>query len=101
MEMLRDELIEALQDTSEEVAGYRWNKEDCNDLLNIFTTTITKCLIAGREPIIYGFGKFKVATRAKHRIANPNTGEHMMTRELKVPMFQAGETLKREIKEMD
>lgn len=101
MEMLRDELIEALQDTSEEVSGYRWNKVDCNDLLNIFTITITKCLLAGREPIIYGFGKFKVGTRCSRRITNPNTGEHMMTHDLKVPVFQAGETLKREIKEMD
>ena len=99
MVLNRKEFIAALQSNTEEITGVRWCKEDCDALIDIFTTTVTRCLVKGEYPNIMGFGKFEVKDCCESSRPHPVTGEIMVHPAHKAPVFRPGETLKRAIKE--
>lgn len=99
MVLTRKEFIDALQSNTEEITGVRWCKEDCDALIEIFTTTVTRCLAKGEYPSIIGFGRFEVKNCCESSRPHPVTGEMIVRPAYKAPVFRPGATLKRAVKE--
>lgn len=100
MKMYRRELIDALQNKSEEITGYRWSKADCGNLIDIFTQTIKESMAQGKEPKLLNFGEFTFRTVAAHDITHPETKEIIHLPDMQFPFFKPCEELKEICKEV-
>lgn len=98
MLMKRKEFVDALQEKTELVTGHRWNKEDCDALITIFTETVMDCLCEGKSPNIMGFGHFEVIDRLPHKTRHPVTKELIENPPTKTPVFRVGEEMRRRVK---
>lgn len=72
-------------------------KTQANDVLNSFTTTVTKTLKKGDKVTLVGFGTFSVSKRAARVGRNPQTGATIKIKAKKVAKFKAGKELSSKI----
>ena len=72
-------------------------KTQANDVLNSFTTTVTKTLKKGDKVTLVGFGTFSVSKRAARVGRNPQTGAAIKIKAKKVAKFKAGKELSAKI----
>ncbi|MBC7722624.1 MAG: HU family DNA-binding protein [Pedobacter sp.] len=72
-------------------------KTQANDVLNSFTTTVTKTLKKGDKVTLVGFGTFSVSKRAARVGRNPQTGATIKIKAKKVAKFKAGKELSAKI----
>ncbi len=72
-------------------------KTQANDVLNSFTTTVTKTLKKGDKVTLVGFGTFSVSKRAARTGRNPQTGAAIKIKAKKVAKFKAGKELSAKI----
>jgi DNA-binding protein HU-beta len=72
-------------------------KTQANDVLNSFTTTVTKTLKKGDKVTLVGFGTFSVSKRAARIGRNPQTGAAIKIKAKKVAKFKAGKELSAKI----
>ncbi|MBC7651676.1 MAG: HU family DNA-binding protein [Deinococcales bacterium] len=72
-------------------------KTQANDVLNSFTTTVTKTLKKGEKVTLVGFGTFSVSKRAARTGRNPQTGAAIKIKAKKVAKFKAGKELSAKI----
>ncbi len=72
-------------------------KTQANDVLNSFTTTVTKTLKKGDKVTLVGFGTFSVSKRAARTGRNPQTGATIKIKAKKVAKFKAGKELSAKI----
>lgn len=82
-----------------ELANSFWWKENAKFILEIFINTIKDQLLSWSEVSIQWFGKFLVNKRKAKNWVNPKTLEKILIDSYSTPVFKAGETFKREIKE--
>lgn len=76
------------------------NKKQAEDTLEALVDVITKTLQEGGEVTIAGFGAFMAKTRKARMGVNPqNPTEKMQIKEVRVPKFKAGTSLKKALKE--
>ncbi len=66
------------------------NKQQAEDIINIFTNSIVEALAQGDKVEIRGFGSFRVRHRAAKEGRNPKTGEKVFVPPKKVPFFKTG-----------
>ncbi len=72
-------------------------KTQANDVLNSFTSTVTKTLKKGDKVTLVGFGTFSVSKRAARTGRNPQTGAAIKIKAKKVAKFKAGKELSAKI----
>ena len=72
-------------------------KTQANDVLNSFTSTVTKTLKKGDKVTLVGFGTFSVSKRAARTGRNPQTGATIKIKAKKVAKFKAGKELSAKI----
>ncbi len=78
-------------DMAEKLAGkINLNKQQAEDIINIFTNSIVEALAEGDKVEIRGFGSFRVRHRAAKEGRNPKTGEKVFVPPKKVPFFKTG-----------
>ncbi|MEE8484729.1 MAG: HU family DNA-binding protein [Nitrospinota bacterium] len=78
-------------DMAEKLAGkINLNKQQAEDIINIFTNSIVEALAQGDKVEIRGFGSFRVRHRAAKEGRNPKTGEKVFVPPKKVPFFKTG-----------
>ncbi len=78
-------------DMAEKLAGkINVNKQQAEDIINIFTNSIVEALAQGDKVEIRGFGSFRVRHRAAKEGRNPKTGEKVFVPPKKVPFFKTG-----------
>lgn len=65
-------------------------KQQAEDIINIFTSSIIQALANGDKVEIRGFGSFRVRHRAEKEGRNPKTGEKVHVPAKKVPFFKTG-----------
>jgi integration host factor subunit beta len=66
------------------------NKQQAEEVINIFTNSIIEALAKGDKVEIRGFGSFRVRHRAAKEGRNPKTGEKVHVPNKKVPFFKTG-----------
>jgi len=66
------------------------NKQQAEEVINIFTSSIIEALAKGDKVEIRGFGSFRVRHRAAKEGRNPKTGEKVHVPNKKVPFFKTG-----------
>lgn len=66
------------------------NKQQAEEVINIFTNSIIEALARGEKVEIRGFGSFRVRHRAAKEGRNPKTGEKVQVPTKKVPFFKTG-----------
>lgn len=66
------------------------NKQQAEEVINIFTNSIIEALARGEKVEIRGFGSFRVRYRAAKEGRNPKTGEKVQVPTKKVPFFKTG-----------
>ena len=89
--MQKSELIKAVAEKS---------GTDSKIVTKIISQTISIIqseLVAGNEVSILGFGTFKVKERDEREGYNPRTGDKMIIPAHKLPVFKAGEILKKAV----
>lgn len=69
-------------------------KADTERVLNGFVETVTKSLKKEETVLLVGFGTFSVKRRPRRKGHNPQTGESIMIKASRVPMFKPGKKLK-------
>lgn len=75
------------------------SKKDCNEVLDLILSEITKALANGEKVSLVGFGTFSVKERAERTGVNPaKKGEKIIIPATKVPVFKAGNPLKEAVK---
>ncbi len=70
-------------------------KKDARKAVEGMITLVTKALSANEPVLITGFGKFEARTRKASTRTNPQTGQKIKVPTKVVPVFRAGETLKK------
>ncbi|MBI5814801.1 MAG: integration host factor subunit beta [Nitrospinae bacterium] len=65
-------------------------KQQAEEIINIFTSSIIEALARGDKVEIRGFGSFRVRNRAEKEGRNPKTGEKVLVEAKKVPFFKTG-----------
>lgn len=86
--MKKPDLVEAIASNAE------LTKKEARLAIDAVLHTIQDELIAGREVMIPGLGKFKVADQAARTTRNPQTGGTVEVPAKRVPKFQPGKPLK-------
>lgn len=89
--MQKSELIKAVAEKS------GTDSKTVGKIISQIISTIQSELIAGNEVSILGFGTFKVTERDKREGRNPRTGDKMIIPAHKLPVFKAGEILKKAV----
>lgn len=74
------------------------SKVKAEEILSVFTETITENLVNGIEVNLTGFGVFKQVVRSERDGVNPKTGVKMKIQASKGVVFRAGKTLKEAVK---
>lgn len=74
-------------------------KSYANEVVSLFTESVTELLAEGQEVSLIGFGKFSITTRAARTGRNPQTGAEMQIPATKVARFTAGKRLKDAVKD--
>jgi len=75
------------------------SKKQAEEVLEVFTSTITSTLKAGGEVTLTGFGAFSAKHRAARMGVNPqNPTEKIQIPAVIVPKFKAGKALKDALK---
>jgi DNA-binding protein HU-beta len=80
-----------------EVASIGLTKKQAGEAVNAVIEGITKALKKGEKVQLIGFGSFSVRKRAARKGRNPQTGEEIKLPARKVPVFKAGDALKRAV----
>ncbi len=62
--------------------------------LHAVTDSITKALQSDDQVVLVGFGTFCVRERAERMGRNPQTGQEILIKAAKMPVFKAGKALK-------
>jgi DNA-binding protein HU-beta len=70
------------------------SKKEAENLLRIFTETVSETLAGGEKVSISGFGVFNVVDRAARDSVNPATKEKRHIEARKAPVFKAAKALK-------
>ncbi|MDD5460719.1 MAG: HU family DNA-binding protein [Methylococcales bacterium] len=90
--MNKSELIDAIAET----AGL--TKADAGRALDGFTKAVTAALRSedpkDRNVALVGFGTFAVKERAERKGRNPQSGEEITIKAVKIPSFKAGKSLR-------
>lgn len=86
------------QDLINKVAATGLTKKQAAEALNAVTEGITSALKKGERVQLIGFGSFSVRKRAARTGRNPRTGKEIKLPARKVPVFKAGEALKKAVK---
>jgi DNA-binding protein HU-beta len=73
-------------------------KSDCDRFLSAFISTVSTNLKKKEEVKIVGFGTFKTVKRKARLGRNPQTGKELKIAARTVPVFKAGEALKKIVK---
>lgn len=72
------------------------NRKQSEAALDAFLSCVTDALKAGEKVQIVGFGTFEVRERAEHTGRNPATGEEILVKASKTPVFKPGKSFKDE-----
>lgn len=91
--MNKRELVEAIARAS----GV--TKADANRVLDTFMTTVTDALRSGDQVVLPGFGSFSTGNRSERMGRNPQTGQAIKIKALRVTKFKAGKVLKEAVQE--
>ena len=86
--MNKTEFVERLADTMDMA------KTEAAELLEAVTNLIKRELKSGGNVTLTGFGTFEVRKRKARKGRNPKTGEEILIKASKVPVFKAGKVLK-------
>ncbi|MCP4683616.1 MAG: HU family DNA-binding protein [Desulfobacterales bacterium] len=81
-------------DLVNEVANIVSTKKEAQAVVDCVFSSITKALKKKENATIIGFGTFKVSARKARKGRNPQTGETITIKAMKVPRFTAGKALK-------
>ena len=73
------------------------SKKDAEKALNAFLESVEESLERGDKVQLIGFGTFEVRQRAERRGMNPQTGEEIMIKASKVPVFKAGKAFREKL----
>lgn len=68
-------------------------KKNATAAVETFCEEITKALVNGEKVSIMGFGSFEVKTRNARQGRNPQTGDVIMIKAMRVPKFNPGKAL--------
>ncbi|MBR2256650.1 MAG: HU family DNA-binding protein [Blautia sp.] len=90
--MNKTELVESI------VKETGFSKKDAAAALDATLNGIKNALAEGDSVSILGFGTFSVKERPERQGRNPATGEAMMIKASKSPVFKAGKALKDAVK---
>lgn len=90
--MNKVELIKSVAEKS----GLKRNQADA--AVSAFVDTVTETLKTGEPVKITGFGAFECRTRAARTGVNPRTQEPCEIKEMVVPAFRAGSSLKEAVR---
>ncbi|MEX0966105.1 MAG: HU family DNA-binding protein [Bacteroidia bacterium] len=85
--MNKGDLINRIADDAE------ISKAEAQNVLNIFTNSISDSLKGGDKVTLVGFGTFSVTDRAARKGRNPQTGKEIDIPARKVVKFKAGKDL--------
>jgi DNA-binding protein HU-beta len=69
-------------------------KIDAEKAVNAFLEIVTEALKSGDKVAFTGYGSFEVTERAAREGRNPQTGEPIQIKAVKIPKFKAGKGLK-------
>jgi len=86
--MNKTELITAVADKTGA------SKKDSTNAVTAIIEAIEGALVAGDKVQLVGFGTFEVRARGARKGRNPKTGNEMVIKASKVPVFKAGKALK-------
>lgn len=70
------------------------NKKQAEAALDSFMASVRDALRKGKRLGLVGFGTFAVGRRAARNGMNPQTGERIKIKAVRVPKFKAGKALK-------
>ena len=84
-------------DLVDKVADIGLTKKDALSAVDAVIDGITAALKKGDKVQIIGFGSFSVRKRAARAGRNPQTGKEIKIPARKIPVFKAGESLKRAV----
>jgi nucleoid DNA-binding protein len=80
-----------------EVAKVTCSKKEAGDAISATLAAIQKALKKGDTVTLVGFGTFKVSKRKARKGRNPQTGAALKIAAKKVPVFKAGQGLKKAV----
>lgn len=69
-------------------------QKDADEIVNIFTKSVTDALGEGNEIQLVGFGSFNVSKVEARKGRNPRTGEVIDLKAYNQPRFKVGQKLK-------
>jgi nucleoid DNA-binding protein len=76
---------------------YVFTKKEVEDIVNLFIANIREALFDGESVVIQGFGNFFIKQMKEKNCRNPKTGEKIFVPSRKVPKFNFGTSLKKEV----
>ena len=86
--MTKERLIASVSELSD------LSEEDATAALDAIFQSVQKCLQAGKNVKLVGFGTFRVTKYSARIGRNPKTGEILKLPAKRFPRFKAGKTLK-------
>lgn len=86
--MNKAELIEQIAEETQ------FSKQTAEQCLNATLKIIEDAMIAGDRVQLMNFGAFEAKSRAQRKGRNPQSGEAIMIKERRSPVFTAGKALK-------
>lgn len=86
--MNKTELIAAVA----EQAGL--SKKDAEKAVSAFVDAVVGAVAGGDKVQLVGFGTFEVRDRAERKGRNPRSGDEMIIKASKLPVFKAGKSFK-------
>ena len=86
--MNKTELVAAMAEQTQ------LSKKDAEAALKAFIDVVSEEMKKGEKVQLVGFGTFEVSERAAREGRNPATGESMVIKASKAPIFKAGKALK-------